>query len=116
MTRCNHPSRRSHAVADAGRRGSSSLRHTPNAAFAAEDFFKAISVTNTLAGLMGASSAVRGVKYSVTDGKTAELTIEQARKLLRSIDAGHIVGLRDRAVLGALATPVPASASWPDIG
>jgi site-specific recombinase XerD len=48
-------------------------------------------------------ASVRGLKYSVTEGKTAELAIEQARKLFRSIDNGHIVGLRDRAVLGVLA-------------
>lgn len=48
-------------------------------------------------------ASVRGVKYSVSEGKTAELAIEQARRLFRSIDAGHVVGLRDRAVLGVLA-------------
>ena len=48
-------------------------------------------------------ACVRGVKYSVTEGKTAELAIEQARKLFRSIDTSHVVGLRDRAVLGVLA-------------
>ena len=48
-------------------------------------------------------ASVRGLKYSVTEGKTAELSIEQARKLFRSIDTGHVVGLRNRAVLGVLA-------------
>ncbi len=47
-------------------------------------------------------ASVRGIKYSVTEGKTAELAIEQARRLFRSIDTGH-VGLRDRALLGVLA-------------
>jgi site-specific recombinase XerD len=46
---------------------------------------------------------VRGEKHSVVEGKTPEISIEQARKLLRSIDVGHIVGLRDRAVIGVLA-------------
>jgi hypothetical protein len=46
---------------------------------------------------------VRGVKHSVADGATPEISIEQARKLLRSLDLGHVVGLRDRAVLGVLA-------------
>jgi hypothetical protein len=49
------------------------------------------------------SISVRGVKNSATEGKTAELGIEQARKLFHSIDAGKVVGLRDRAVLGVLA-------------
>jgi integrase/recombinase XerD len=48
-------------------------------------------------------ASVRGIKYSVSEGKTAELAIEQARGLFRSIDTGHVVGLRDRAVLGVLA-------------
>jgi integrase/recombinase XerD len=47
--------------------------------------------------------SVSGIKYSVTEGKTAELGIEQARKLFKSINTKHIVGLRDRAVLGVLA-------------
>jgi integrase/recombinase XerD len=45
-------------------------------------------------------ASVRGVKYSVTEGTTAELAIEQARKLFRSINTRNVVGLRDRAVLG----------------
>src|SRR5262249_38212940 len=36
-------------------------------------------------------------------GKTPEITIEQARTLLKSIDTGHVVGLRDRAILATLA-------------
>lgn len=48
-------------------------------------------------------ASVRGIKYSVAEGKTAELAIEQARRLFRSIGTGHVVGLRDRAVLGVLA-------------
>ena len=37
------------------------------------------------------------------EGKTPEITIEQARTLLASIDTGHVVGLRDRAILATLA-------------
>lgn len=48
-------------------------------------------------------ASVRGVKHSTTEGKTAELGIEQARGLFRSIDVSKPVGLRDRAVLGVLA-------------
>jgi site-specific recombinase XerD len=39
----------------------------------------------------------------VLEGKTAEISIPQARKLFASIDTSHVVGLRDRAVLGVLA-------------
>src|SRR5215469_4006693 len=141
------------------------LRQTPNAAFAAEEFFKATlnnehtrraygrivgrfltwcddrslelrQITPGLAGeyisqLQGSAptrnqalaalrhffdalvqrhavalnpfASVRGVKYSVSEGRTAELAIEQARTLFKSINTNHIVGLRDRAVLGVLA-------------
>lgn len=37
------------------------------------------------------------------EGKTPEISIEQARKRLRSIDVATVIGLRDRAVLGVLA-------------
>jgi integrase/recombinase XerD len=46
---------------------------------------------------------VGGVKPNAGEGTTPEISIEQARKLLRSIDTSHVVGLRDRAVLGVLA-------------
>ena len=48
-------------------------------------------------------ASVRGVKHSVGEGTTPEISIEQARKLLRSVDIRHVVGLRDRAVLDVLA-------------
>jgi len=32
-------------------------------------------------------------------GKTPEITLEQARTLIRSVDTGHVVGLWDRAIL-----------------
>ena len=48
-------------------------------------------------------SSVRGVKQDGREGKTPEISINQARQLFRSIDAGDVVGKRDRAVLGVLA-------------
>jgi integrase len=59
-------------------------------------------------------SSVRGVKEQVIEGKTPEITIEQARKLLGSIRIAEplpgqeeaiplVVGLRDRAILATLA-------------
>jgi site-specific recombinase XerD len=48
-------------------------------------------------------ASVSGIKHSVTEGRTAELSIEQAHKLLHSIKTEHVVGLRDRAVLAVLA-------------
>jgi hypothetical protein len=40
-------------------------------------------------------ASVRGVKHSVAEGATPEISIEQARRLLRSVDTAHVVGLRD---------------------
>jgi integrase/recombinase XerD len=48
-------------------------------------------------------AAVHGVKDQVIEGKTPEITIEQARTLLASVDTGHLIGLRDRAILATLA-------------
>lgn len=47
--------------------------------------------------------SVRGTKHSVVEGKTAEISIAQARALFASIGTGDVVALRDRAVLGVLA-------------
>jgi site-specific recombinase XerD len=58
------------------------------------------------------AASVRGVKEQVVEGKTPEITIDQAQRLLRSIkttyrreslDAVNVVGLRDRAILATLA-------------
>jgi len=48
-------------------------------------------------------ASVRGTKHSALEGSTPEISVEQARKLLRSLDTSQVVGLRDRAVLGVLA-------------
>jgi site-specific recombinase XerD len=75
---------------------------TRNQALAAmRHFFDALVQRHAVA--LNPFASVRGIKYSVTEGKTAELGIEQARKLFKSIDTGNVVGLRDRAVLGVLA-------------
>jgi site-specific recombinase XerD len=46
--------------------------------------------------------AVRGPKHVVRRGKTPVLTEDQARWLLESIDTSMLVGLRDRALIGAM--------------
>ena len=53
--------------------------------------------------LLNPAASVKGVKEQVIEGKTPEITVEQARTLLRSVDTGHVVGLRDRAILATLA-------------
>jgi site-specific recombinase XerD len=46
--------------------------------------------------------AVRGPKHVVRRGKTPVLTEEEPRRLLDSIDASTLVGLRDRALSGVM--------------
>jgi integrase/recombinase XerD len=53
--------------------------------------------------IVNPAASVKGVKDQVIEGKTPEITIEQARTLLASTDCGHVVGLRDRAILATLA-------------
>ncbi|APW64289.1 Tyrosine recombinase XerD (plasmid) [Paludisphaera borealis] len=53
--------------------------------------------------VLNPATSVKGVKDQVVEGKTPEITVEQARTLLASVDTGHVVGLRDRAVLATLA-------------
>ena len=75
---------------------------TRNQALAAlRHFFDALVQRHAV--VLNPFASVRGTKYSVTEGRTAELAIEQARKLFKSIDISHVVGLRHRAVLGVLA-------------
>ena len=46
--------------------------------------------------------AVRGPRYTVKKGKTPVLNADEARELLDSIEAGSLVGLRDRALIGLM--------------
>ena len=48
------------------------------------------------------ASAVRGPKHVVTKGATPVLTPAETRSLLDGIDAGSLVGLRDRALLSVM--------------
>lgn len=48
------------------------------------------------------AATVRGEKYSVVEGKTTEITQDQARKLLGSFDLNRPVGCRDRAIVATL--------------
>ena len=52
--------------------------------------------------LLNPALSVRGERYEVVEGKTPEITVKGARALLASIDASHLVGLRDRAVVAIL--------------
>lgn len=52
--------------------------------------------------MLNPAASVRGERYSVIEGKTPEVTVKQARKLLLSIDTTDIVGLRDKAIISVL--------------
>lgn len=46
--------------------------------------------------------SVRTERYSVTEGKTPEITVDQSRKLLAAIPTISVVDLRDRALIATL--------------
>ncbi|HWL10135.1 MAG TPA: tyrosine-type recombinase/integrase [Planctomicrobium sp.] len=48
------------------------------------------------------AASVRGERYEVVEGKTPEITVKQARKLLGSIDTTHLVGLRDKSIVAVM--------------
>ena len=51
---------------------------------------------------MNPASSVRGPKHVVKRGKTPVLDVDQARRLLDSIDTGKLSGLRDRALIAVM--------------
>jgi integrase/recombinase XerD len=48
------------------------------------------------------AASVRGPRYSIKKGKTPVLSAGDARRLLDAIDVSHVVGLRDRALIGVM--------------
>ncbi len=52
--------------------------------------------------VLNPAASVRGDRHIVIEGKTPEITIEQARRLLASIDTSKLVGLRDKSILAVL--------------
>jgi transposase len=53
--------------------------------------------------ILNPALSVRGQRYEVVEGKTPEIPVADARRLLSSLDTSHVVGLRDRAALAILA-------------
>jgi integrase/recombinase XerD len=54
------------------------------------------------AAILNPAASVKGPKHQVSEGKTPAITPEQARRVLHSSDVSHVVGLRDRAIIGVL--------------
>ncbi len=52
--------------------------------------------------ILNPGHSVRAERYQVLEGKTPEITVKQARKLLGSIDLSTVIGLRDRAAIAVL--------------
>jgi integrase/recombinase XerD len=52
--------------------------------------------------VLNPAASVRGERYQVEEGKTPEITQEQATKLLKSIAPTTLIALRDRAIVGVL--------------
>jgi len=52
--------------------------------------------------VLNPAHSVRGERLQVVEGKTPEITVHQARRLMHSLDTSHVVGLRDRAIIGIL--------------
>ena len=63
-------------------------------------FFDALVTRHVV--ILNPAASVRGERYQVVEGKTPEITVPQARKLLESIGTSHVVGLRDRAVIATM--------------
>lgn len=52
--------------------------------------------------MLNPALSVRTERYSVTEGKTPEITPQQARQLLESIDTASPSGIRDKAIIATL--------------
>jgi site-specific recombinase XerD len=52
--------------------------------------------------VLNPAHSVRAERYRAVEGKTPEITVDQARTLLAAISATTTVGLRDRAIVGVL--------------
>lgn len=52
--------------------------------------------------ILNPALSVRTERYSVSEGKTPEITVEQSRQLLRSIELKAAIDFRDRAIISML--------------
>ncbi len=52
--------------------------------------------------VLNPAACVRGERYEVIEGKTPEITLDQAKRLITSIGSGDRVRLRDRAAIGVM--------------
>lgn len=67
---------------------------------AIRSFFDLMTIRHAV--FMNPASSVRGERYQVIEGKTPEISRDQARQLLSSIDTMRPVGKRDKAIIATL--------------
>jgi site-specific recombinase XerD len=67
---------------------------------AIRSFFDVLVIRHAI--VLNPALSVRTERYSVMEGRTPEITVEQSRKLLESITLKSIVDLRDRVVIATL--------------
>lgn len=67
---------------------------------AVRSFFDLLTIRHAV--FINPALSVRGERHSVVEGKTPEITKDNARQLLASIDISTIAGLRDRAICAVL--------------
>jgi site-specific recombinase XerD len=63
-------------------------------------FFDGLVLRHVL--ILNPALSVRSERYQVIEGKTPEITVAHARRLLKSIDVTHAIGRRDFVLIGIL--------------
>lgn len=63
-------------------------------------FFDRLVVRHVV--ILNPASSVRAERYQVVEGKTPEISVPQARKLLASLSGTDVVTRRDKAIIGVL--------------
>jgi integrase/recombinase XerD len=63
-------------------------------------FFDELVLRHVL--ILNPALSVRGERYQAVEGRTPEIAVRDARRLLQGLCVSHVVGLRDRAVIGIL--------------
>jgi site-specific recombinase XerD len=52
--------------------------------------------------ILNPAASVRAERLEVVEGKTPEISIQQCRRLMASVNTANVVGLRDKAIIGIL--------------
>lgn len=91
------------APADVGRYLDSMTVSTPTRKLhlaALRRFFDELVMRHVV--ILNPALSVRTERHQAVEGKTPEITVDHARRLLKCIDDSHDIGRRDRAIIGIL--------------